>query len=172
MAFTVQNDDGDVAGANAYIDVAYLLSYKLDRGVDLSSSDQEVLEAAIVKATDYIDTRFKFVGVPLLETQTTAWPRADVYNYAGVLVEGLPLTIKQVCAEYAHAAIQLGDITPTPTGQSPFNLSSKARTVGPISTRDTYVNGSAGGYVLPAIPTADLRMKSSGLLLPGRESYR
>jgi hypothetical protein len=172
MAFTVQSDTGDVENANAYIDVAYLLSYRLDRGSDLSDSDTEQLQAAIVKATDYLDTRFRFVGVPLTDEQTTAWPRADVYNYAGVLIEGLPLAIKQACAEYAAAALALGDITPTPSGQSPFNLASKTRTVGPITTVDTYVNGSGAGYVLPSIPSADLRLKATGFLVAGRESYR
>lgn len=171
MAFTVQSDLGDVANANAYIDVAYLRAYKLDRGVDLTATSDAALQAAIVKATDYLDTRFRFVGVPLTETQTTAWPRDDVYNYAGVLITGIPLTIKQACAEYAHAALILGDITPVPAGQAAFNLKEKTRTVGPITTKDVYVNGS-GAYVIPVIPTADLRLGSSGLLITGRESYR
>lgn len=65
MAVTLntQNDDGDVALANAYITTAFFDSYHTNRGNDYSAFDADEKKAAIIRATDYLDTRFDFRGV-------------------------------------------------------------------------------------------------------------
>lgn len=74
MAVNVQDDAGDVANANAYISVADFKAYHDDRG-NSYGTDDAAIGVAIVRATDYIDTRFQFVGVKNSGTQTTQWPR-------------------------------------------------------------------------------------------------
>lgn len=61
----VQDDDGDVANANAYITLAFFQSYHTNRGNDYSDSSSDEQKAAIIRATDYLDTRFDFRGVRL-----------------------------------------------------------------------------------------------------------
>lgn len=59
----VQNDDGDVANANSYITLTFFQSYHTNRGNDYSDSTSDEQKAAIIRATDYLDTRFDFRGV-------------------------------------------------------------------------------------------------------------
>lgn len=64
MAFTIENGSG-IKGATSYVDVAFFKSYWTDRGIDVTSSMTDaVIQACLVKATDYIDTRWglKFKG--------------------------------------------------------------------------------------------------------------
>lgn len=61
--------------ANAYIDVDYLTSYLAARGIDIfaiipasPTTDAFVkMQAAIVRATDYIDQKYRFAGIKLLQ---------------------------------------------------------------------------------------------------------
>lgn len=63
MALTVQNSDGSVSGANAYVTLAEFKSYHGDRGNDYSAFSDPQINSAIIRATDFIDTRFAFRGV-------------------------------------------------------------------------------------------------------------
>jgi hypothetical protein len=80
MAFNVQNDDGTVVDANAYIDVATFKAYHDSRGNDYSAYSDTLIQKAIVRATDFVDTRFTYKGVklntdPENAPQFTQWPR-------------------------------------------------------------------------------------------------
>lgn len=67
MATTLytQNDDGDVANANSYISLAYFQSYHTQRGNAYVAYSDDQVKASIIRATDYLDTRFDFRGVKL-----------------------------------------------------------------------------------------------------------
>ncbi len=138
MAFIVQNDSGTVAGANSYIEIADFLDYYLDRGIELDL-DAEVSEPALIKATAYIDVRFKFVGYKANgRTQTTQWPRLSAYDSESNLVEGIPKEIKDAVCEYAYRALS-SDLAPdTQSDDSGLLVSEKTTTVGPITTSIKY----------------------------------
>jgi hypothetical protein len=100
MAMVVQNDDGDEVGANSYLTVAAFKTYHDNRGNSYSDYTDSQIEKALVKATDYIDTRFIFKGIKLNDddTQTTQWPRKsgdatflradyDSYIYPIIIIE-------------------------------------------------------------------------------------
>lgn len=77
MALT-KEDGTIVAGANSYADAADSIAYQTDRGRQAwLDATTEVQEAALIRATDYIETRFgrRFVGQPLGDVQELAWPR-------------------------------------------------------------------------------------------------
>ncbi len=58
-----------VAGANAYIDVDFFETYHNSRGnVYGPISPVDAVQQAIVKATDYLDQKYRFKGVKLLQT--------------------------------------------------------------------------------------------------------
>src|SRR5258708_38696462 len=68
MAFVVQTDNGLAANANAYIDLTFFKPYMDDRNrtaLYQPFTDPQI-QAAIVVATDYIDTRFNFPGSRLV----------------------------------------------------------------------------------------------------------
>jgi hypothetical protein len=59
----------DIDGANAYIDTAYLTKYHTSRGNALpANATTAAMQAAIVQATDYIDAKYRFAGIKLLQS--------------------------------------------------------------------------------------------------------
>lgn len=138
MAFTVQDDEGSVSGANAYVDVAYVDAYYVDRNDSSWTGTSTVKQAAIIKATDYIDRRYTFMGTTRNSTQTTEWPRNDVTDSNDRIVSGIPDEVKEATAELALRALS-GNLAPDPTlddinGELRFT----SIKVGPIEERKSY----------------------------------
>lgn len=166
MAFVVQTDEGDAAGANSYITVEELIAYHADRGFNWATYSTPQQQAACVKATDYLDTRFNYRGLPLTDEQTTQWPRECVFDKRGEEVDGIPLALKQSCCEYAMEALLQGDIYVTPDPEDNGRVVKEyEEKVGPITERKIYDTGA--GYTLPEIPKADMRLRASGFLVGG-----
>ena len=124
---TVTNLDG----ANAYITPDQYLRYHRTRGNILASPlpSDESLQASIVRATDYLETKYRYKGIKLLQsmgnpnidpyfslafglgsiplyaasttTQSTQFPRQGVIDYNSDTVNGIPVAIMQACAELA-----------------------------------------------------------------------
>lgn len=157
MAFIVQDDAGDVVGANALIDVAYLRSYHADRGNSLGVKTDAQLQQAIVQGTDRLgDWRFRGVKIG-----STPFPR----HSAGV--DGIPETIKQANAEYALYALSAPlYITPTQdaTGQV---ISHIRKEVTGAVVKDITYDTKMGLTVTQAVPAGDRKVQNSGLLYPG-----
>ena len=53
--------------ANAYCTADFFMQYSLSRGYSFPTSPLDNIEAAIVQATDYLDQRYRFKGVKLLQ---------------------------------------------------------------------------------------------------------
>lgn len=123
MAFLPQNDTGTVDNANSHVTYAAFLAYHLDRGKDYSDTEdypQATVEAALIRATDYQNNKYKYVGWKVSSTQGTQFPRYYIYdpndpeaNY----LEVIPEPVKIDCCELAaymidNAILTLyGDIT-------------------------------------------------------------
>src|SRR5665647_1078373 len=59
----------DIDGANAYIDVAYFTKYHTSRGNAVPvGATVPMIQSAIVQSTDYIDAKYRFIGIKLLQT--------------------------------------------------------------------------------------------------------
>ena len=59
----------EIDGANAYIDVAFFTKYHNSRGNAVPVGvTTPMIQSAIVQATDYIDAKYRFVGIKLLQT--------------------------------------------------------------------------------------------------------
>ena len=171
MSFTVE-DGTIVTGANAYVTVAAYLTYWEDRGVDESNTDDEVIQAAIVKATDYVDRRFRFKGLRVDPDtpQPLAWPRQEVYDREGYLLSEtvIPTALKHAVIEYAYRA-KSESLWNTPTLDQSGTLSSKREKVGPIETEYAYSSGSAS--TIKPYPAADNLLRD--LILDGQgRTYR
>lgn len=119
MAFTLETGSG-VAGANAYIDVAYFRTHHSDRGntahLDFTDTDAQ---AGIIRATEYVDKRFgiRFVGLRKTKAQGLEWPRLDAFDADGFLLSGpddLPRNLEKAVAEYALRALICGVLAPDP----------------------------------------------------------
>lgn len=168
MAFNVQDDDGLVSEANAYADLSFVRAYHLDRGRDLSSTADSDLQVAIIKATQYVDTRYTFPGSRQNRDQSTEWPRLDVTDRSGYLVDGIPRAVKQATAELANRALTedlLADPTRDDSGRA---VLSKSEGVGPIKEAVEYAAG--GSFQLPEYPSVDRMLLAAGLLSGGLSS--
>lgn len=163
MTFIVQDDNGDVEGANAYITIEFLRDFHGSRGRDLTANLDVDLQTAIVRATDYLDQRFNFVGRRYSEDQTTSWPRLNARHFDGWYVCDIPDAVKRATAEYAYIALQQ-ELNPSPDRDpSGLQVSSKTDKVGPITESVSYAYG--GGFSMPKYPIADRILLKSGLAL-------
>jgi hypothetical protein len=57
----------DMVTANAYIDTKFFYTYFLSRGISVSSIAEDILQGAIVQATDYLDQYYRYKGIKLLQ---------------------------------------------------------------------------------------------------------
>lgn len=168
MAFTVQGDT-PVAGANAYIDVAFHRAYWLDRGVDLSAVADADIQVDIIKGTQYLDLRFEYVGSRLSRDQDLEWPRQFAYNDRGDFVTGLPTAVKQATSEYAYRARTASLLADPTSDETGLTIKAKEETVGPLTEKYEYDIKS--GYALPDYPQADRILIARGLVSSGSTSY-
>lgn len=159
MAFTVEDGTG-LAAANAYITVAEFKAYWDDRGYDYSSHTDDNIQVAIIKATDYIENRFRkrFRGSREFEDQALSFPRLRLYDEDGELIEGLPNRLKHSTAEYAKRALSV-ELAPDPTVNASGQRVVRERTkIGPIE-EDTQFVEAGGINIFKPYPSADLLLQ-------------
>ena len=158
MAFTVEDGTG-VTDANAYITILGSEAYWAERGdtvwAALNDSQQQ---AAIIKATDYIDSRFgpRFKGTKLVTTQGLMFPRADLYDEDGEEIlydNGLPRPFLNAVCEYAYRA-HSADLWNEPELNRKGRLVVERSKVGPIEEDLRYVFNRDVSQIKP-VPGAD-----------------
>lgn len=163
MAFTFVVETGDgVIGANGYITVAQFKDHHDGRGRVYTPYTDPAIQAAIVRATDYVDKRFgrRFLGSRQQKNQGLEWPRISAYDADDFLLTGVPVQLIKAVAEYAWIAANLGasELAPNPTGAAGGIIE---ETVGPITTRYSDRDRpmtSTGNLIqdIPVYPEADL----------------
>ena len=165
MAFTVQNDIGTQAGANSYVTSTEFKEYHKDRGNSVSAYSTSQIQAAIVRATDYLDLRFAYIGERSQSPQDTEWPRTNAFDIEEDLVNGVPTEVKEATYEYALISLS-ATINPIPlrddTGQT---VTRKKERVGPIEEDTRYTEGPV--FTMPKYPPADLKLIRRGLVIQG-----
>lgn len=164
----VQDDTGTVEGANGYISVADFKAYHDARGAVYSDYEDAAIESGIIRATDYLDSRFTFVGRRLNgRDQSTEWPRSGAKDRDGYPVTGLPPEVLDACAEYAIRALAT-DLNPDPERDDYGRIiASTSVKVGPISESASYADGAP--FSLPAYPAADRKLMAVGLVRSGNQ---
>lgn len=183
MAFVVEDGTG-LANANAYASLSFIDDYHSDRGNTKWAGADSLKEAAIVRATDYVDQRFVnlFRGSKGSDAQSLEWPRYDALSDNGYYYEGVPDNLKKAVAEYALRALLLNVLATDPTALNPSQsmvsgvsngtagsggpVTSTHKIIGPVETKTTFGDPSKGrqfssvgvvsGQSLPEYPTADL----------------
>lgn len=201
MALNVQSDLGDVANANGYISVADFKAYHDDRGNVYTPYTDPQISAAIVRGTDYLDTRFRFRGIKLAATQTTMWPRqageqafipwmdinfsnvpisfdgpaafVALVDPAGNQILGIPKAVKNATAEYAFRALTISLFQDAPAPEGGRQIDEETVTVDVITHSVKYAPGQGtGSFQMPAFPAADLMLARAGLIEIGRSLFR
>ena len=166
MAFNPQDNDGNVDSANSYVSVATVRAYWADRGVDLTAKMDTEVQVAAVKATDYLDARYKWVGYQLRRLQGTQWPRGGVSSF----LRGLPPALTSAACMMAQRAFTkelIPDPAFDPSGQK---VQESTKKVGPIEVSLKFAESSgAGGAAasVPDYPEVTLMLQAAGLVGSG-----
>lgn len=165
MAFMLQDNDGTIVGANAYVAPETVRAYWLDRGVDLSAKTDAELHSAIILATEYLDARYTWVGYQLYRLQGTQWPRGGITSF----LRGLPPALITATCMLANRALVkplMPDPTFDPSGQTVVETAKK---VGPIEVSQKFAESSGGGLAAttPQYPEVTLTLQAAGLVGSG-----
>lgn len=155
MSIVVEDGTG-ISNANSYCSVAEWKAYWVAAGYDFSSYTDAQIAVALIKATRYVESRFrnKFYGWRQTDVQSISWPRVGVILYWVEQSSTVPVELKNAINEYAKRALTL-ELQPDPnntdvTGQI---VESSRKKVGPIETALTYAKG--GAPITRAYPVAD-----------------
>lgn len=148
MALIVEDGTG-LANAESYASVATANAYHTAMGNAAWTGVDAVKEAALRRATQYLDTRYRYRGLPLTQTQALAWPRSYTlsaslgYEWSQQFNDWPPSRLVDACCELALRALTGALYADQEAGRV------KAETVGPISV--TYAEQANGGQVRYAI---------------------
>jgi hypothetical protein len=130
------------AAAESYVSVADATTYLTARGVADSAFKSKATpdkEAALRKATAYIDNYYKFRGTKATDAAALQWPRYDVWAFSYYVdSDAIPQRIKDACCELALKAIA-GELTPDIEPQKVV-----AESVGPLSVTYSENQRSSG----------------------------
>jgi hypothetical protein len=178
MAFVAEDGTG-LSTANSYISVGFADSYHLDRGnAAWALATEANRQAALIRATDYIDKRFgkRFKGWRQTKAQALEWPRLGAFDEDYHTLNGpdvIPRQLQKACAEYALRALTITTLAPD---NDAVGLSLLREKVGPIETEKKISQGQKKSQLvdatsIPDYPEADLWMSE---LLSGtsRDLYR
>jgi len=156
MTLIIQDDTGLIAGANSYVSVQEFKDYWTARGVDYTAKTDAEIEAYLIPARSYLDTRYVYAGCKLNgRAQTTEFPRSGLYDCSSCyaeLVEGIPYEIKDAQCEYAN--IQADQGTLQPSGNINGSVKRTKEVVGPIEEEVEYFSSGQNGGVV-SYPQAD-----------------
>ena len=150
MALIIE-DGTQPTGANAYVSTADADAYHLARSnAAWAAATTGVKEAAILRATDWLNSKEWATGTPLHDDSPMAWPRAGAVSPSGVAYPStaVPQAVVMACAEVAGVIV---------AGSDPLSVQDraiKALTVGPISTEYDPASPQA-----PRIPAAMALLK-------------
>lgn len=140
MTLIVEDDTGRL-DAEAYVAVAPFKAYCDGRGLSYAGQTDTQIEVALRRATDWIDTSFRYKGARLVAAQALEFPRAGMTDHSGYDVAGVPARVKRACNELAFRALTE---TLTPDLDRGGRVTSES--IGPISV--TYADDAPAGKTI------------------------
>lgn len=112
---------------NMYIDAAAANAWCAARGItSFAEIDALQQDKLLLRASEWIDARFRFRGTKQTATQVRAWPRAQVLDEAGEAITGIPQAVIQVTIELAILLAEDEEAAEQALGISPAIVQQKA----------------------------------------------
>ncbi len=162
MAFVAEDGTG-LADANSLCTLAFADGYFEERAVSAWAGSDEDKQAALIRATDYVESRWgrlarnggRFSGTLQFPTvQALSFPRLGIDSDGAV-----PAGILKAVAEYALRAL-LAPLQPDPVPDAGGRVvSEKTTKVGPIETTVKYEPGT-GLRTMQPYPAADSLLRA------------
>lgn len=142
MPITIETGAG-LSNADSYASVADCTSYAADMGLAFAGTTS-AQEAALRKATLYLDTMYRFGGVKRSRNQALQWPRVGAMLDGYELTpDSIPAKVVKACCELAIRAMSADLVTDV----SPAVVTEE--TVGPITTKyGPHRNGGQSRYAV------------------------
>jgi hypothetical protein len=107
----ILEDGTGLSNAESYASVAEANTYFTNRNITAWTGTDAVKEAALRKATDYLDATYSWAGSGILvDTQALGFPRLDLYDSEGRDISStVPKKLKNATCELALASLS-GDL--------------------------------------------------------------
>lgn len=159
----VLEDGTGVVNSNAYANDTFADAYFAERAVSGWTATQEEKQAALIRATDYIEGRYglRFIGVKVSATQSLSWPRTGAGDYGS---DEVPLKLQRATCEYALRALTAA-LAPDPTyNEAGVSVVTTRQKLGPLE-KQFEVIGSGALKLIRAYPAADMML--NGLVTAG-----
>lgn len=162
MALIVEDGTGKT-DAQSYINVEYANAYFSARAIGAWTGSATVKEAAILRAMDYVETAWKYLGARQYpgNPQALEWPRVGIYDDQGQEIVGIPERLKRAVAEYAVRALT-SPLTPDPVTNQTGLVKRKREKLGPIEEETEYTGAPPSNVI--SYPAADILLR--GLVVP------
>jgi len=168
----VVEDGNGLSTSNVYISLTDADEYHRLRGNDLWSEASESDKCvALIRATQYLDTRWIWSDIVYDPDQALKFPRATLYNMDGYDVSAsVPVEIENACCEYALAVLGDGtalvELSPVPDQTTGNRVTMQRDKVGSLETETRY-DSMSGVLFTKTYPQADRIVKRSGYALNG-----
>lgn len=157
MSFVVEDGTSKV-DATSYASVDFADLYFEDRGnATWAAATDDAKEQALIRAADYMDSRFRFRGSKADEEQALEFPRAGY--------DEVPVKVQRAACEYALRALS-APLQPDPVlvDDSGRSVTRKTEIVGPIESTIEYSFGGEVQTIRPW-PAADKLLRD--YIIPG-----
>lgn len=162
MAITLTKEDGTgLANANVYAEVAEASQYLENTGRKdaWAAFSTAVKSAALIQGADYLDQVFrnKYKGTRFSSTQRLEWPRSNVYDELGVLVDPaeIPEEVGNASIEFAFEAAA-SPLAPTPVVDDTGGTVIKKREKVDVLEEETTYSDRQNPRTLRSYPRAQL----------------
>jgi hypothetical protein len=149
-----------LSNSNSYASYAAALAYWSARGF-VPTQTQPQVEQALIRGTDFLDQRFRFLGYRLLTTQALEWPRYGVYDRDGCLLLDpavLPAELVKATIELAQRALA-ADLSPDPTVNVGGTVVGDRVKVAAIETEVTFDGASPSASFAPVYPEVNALLR-------------
>lgn len=157
MAFIVEDGTG-ILNSNSYVTLAFADAYFTERAVAGWLGDEATKQAALIRATDYIEARYgyRFIGDAVATDQSLSWPRTSAGDYASTEV---PIKLQRATCEYGLRALSAA-LAPDPNVDSSTGVAvvTVKQKLGPLE-KQLQVLGSGYPSLVRAYPQADMMLQ-------------
>lgn len=155
MAFLAEDGTG-LENANSYVDLTFADSYFEDRGNAVWAAASEAQKkVALIKATDYVESRFTFHGEPYSDDQALHFPTED-YESDDPAV--MPVNLLKAVSEYALRALSAELAPDLAVDDTGGRVVEKTEKVGPLEETTKYSEATAIQRFRP-YPAADILLR-------------
>lgn len=101
----IAEDGTGLPNADSYVTIEFADSYFSARGVaGWASLAQTAKEQALIRATDFVDNIYQWLGKKAAPEQALRFPRVNLRDYEGNEIVGVPTCLKQAVCDAANMA--------------------------------------------------------------------